>query len=179
MNWNPETYRTTYRFAADAHGGQQYPGTQISYLMHLSFVCMEVMAALAHHPDLDGNLAIQCALLHDVIEDTSCDYAKVAAEFGTAVADGVQALTKRPDLDKPVAMADSLQRIQRQPYEVWLVKMADRISNLAPPPHHWNQEKIIYYRQEAKQIYKALHPASAYLANRLNEKIEAYQAYLK
>lgn len=29
---------------------------------------MEVLAALAQEPTRDGNLAVQCALLHDVIE---------------------------------------------------------------------------------------------------------------
>jgi guanosine-3',5'-bis(diphosphate) 3'-pyrophosphohydrolase len=70
MNWDKETFTKAYRFAEKAHRGQLFPGTQLPYIMHLSFVCMEVMAALAYDPRRDGNLAVQCALLHDVIEDT-------------------------------------------------------------------------------------------------------------
>ena len=32
-------------------------------------VCMEIMAALAVEVNVNGDLAIQCALLHDSIED--------------------------------------------------------------------------------------------------------------
>jgi (p)ppGpp synthase/HD superfamily hydrolase len=52
--------------------------------MHVSFVSMEVMAALLHEPEQDGNLAVQCALLHDVIEDTGVSYEDVKDVFGTA-----------------------------------------------------------------------------------------------
>jgi (p)ppGpp synthase/HD superfamily hydrolase len=70
LNWSQETYAKAYRFAAEAHNGQLFPGTELPYIMHVSFVSMEVIAALAQEPELDGNLAVQCALLHDVIEDT-------------------------------------------------------------------------------------------------------------
>lgn len=176
-NWSPDVYLTAYRFAADAHAGQLYPGTTISYIMHLSFVCMEVLGALRHHPELDGNLAVQSALLHDVVEDTAVSPDTVRQSFGDAVADGVLALTKNKALPKSQSMADSLQRIQAQPHEVWLVKLADRISNLAPPPHHWRKEKIARYRQEAIQIYEALSLASPTLSQRLQEKIEGYKQY--
>jgi guanosine-3',5'-bis(diphosphate) 3'-pyrophosphohydrolase len=176
--WSQEPYLRAYRFAAQAHLGQTVPGTQVSYIMHLSFVSMEVIAALAEHPERDGNLAVQAALLHDVVEDTPVTYAQVEAEFGAPVARGVLALTKDPALDKPLQMPDSLRRIQQQPYEVWMVKLADRISNLAPPPHYWTKDKIAWYREEALEIHAALHPASGLLARRLLDKIEAYRAYL-
>ena len=177
-NWSQATYIKAYRFAAEAHVGQLVPGTEISYLMHLSFVTMEVIAALAHHPEANGDLAIQCALLHDVVEDTAVTPTQVEALFGTAVANGVLALTKNDQLpSKQAKMADSLARIQQQPHEVWMVKLADRITNLQPPPAHWSREKIKAYRQEAIQIHQALHPASDYLATRIQQKIETYQQY--
>lgn len=42
---------------------------------------------------------------------------------------------------KKLQMQDSLRRIKSQPREVWMVKMADRITNLQPPPGHWSEEK--------------------------------------
>jgi (p)ppGpp synthase/HD superfamily hydrolase len=68
VNWSQEVYTSAYRFAAEAHHGQLFPGTKLPYIMHVSFVSMEVLAALAQEPTRDGNLAVQCALLHDVIE---------------------------------------------------------------------------------------------------------------
>ncbi|MCB9421883.1 MAG: bifunctional (p)ppGpp synthetase/guanosine-3',5'-bis(diphosphate) 3'-pyrophosphohydrolase [Ardenticatenaceae bacterium] len=177
LNWSQESYTKTYRFAAKAHDEQLFPGTELPYIMHLSFVSMEVLAALAHEPERDGDLAVQCALLHDVIEDTAVGYEDVKAGFGTAVADGVLALTKNPDLPKDQQMADSLHRIRQQPSEIWLVKLADRITNLAEPPHYWDREKKVRYQAEARQIHAALHEASPYLSQRLLAKIEAYAAY--
>ena len=55
-----------------------------------------------------------------------------------------------------------------------MVKLADRITNLLPPPAHWDDEKIENYREEAKLIYTELKNANEYLATRLFMKIEGY-----
>lgn len=55
--------------------------------------------------------------------------------------------------------------------------MCDRITNLQPPPKHWNQQKIIKYRQEAILIWQRLGKANQYLAQRLDYKITQYQQY--
>jgi (p)ppGpp synthase/HD superfamily hydrolase len=183
-NWSPDIFAKAWNFATRYHAGQTYggprEGEQIDYLNHVGSVAMEVIWALPTAPTADGNLAIQCALLHDVIEDTVATYELVSEQFGRAVAAGVLALTKDATLPtKAEQMADSLQRIRRQPQEVWLVKMADRITNLYQPPYYWDNEKIEAYRQEAITIYEALHPANEALANRLYEKIERYKDFLK
>jgi len=177
--WSQERYLAAYHFAARAHQGQLYPGTQLSYLMHLSFVSMEVIAALQHEPGHDGDLAVQCALLHDVIEDTEQTFEQVLAQFGPAVAAGVQALTKDAALPKPRQLPDSLQRIRQQPGAVWLVKLADRIANLQEPPGFWQREKRIRYRRQAEAIHAALGEASPYLAARLAAKIAAYERFIR
>jgi (p)ppGpp synthase/HD superfamily hydrolase len=176
-SWSQESYIEAYRFAADAHRGQLVPGTDLPYLMHLSFVSMEVIAALHRERDCDGNLAVQCALLHDVIEDTPTTFRAVADQFGESVAAGVLALSKDQTLAKPLQLADSLRRIRQQPREIWMVKLADRISNLQPPPSYWTIEKIRGYQAEAEEILGALAKASDWLASRLQEKITAYAAY--
>lgn len=172
-------YIKAYRFAALAHNGQKVPDTDIPYLMHLSLVSMEVIASFVAEPARDAALAVQCALLHDVIEDTPTSYEQVLETFGKSVADGVLALTKNEKLPtKQEQMADSLQRIREQPHEVWLVKLADRITNLQPPPSYWTQEKKKKYQAEAAMILDALGEASPYLALRLRGKIDAYDEYL-
>ena len=88
-NWSQDSYTRAYRFAAKAHRGQTYPGTGLPYIMHISFVSIEVIAALHADPGRKGDLAVQCALLHDVIEDTDVTPDCVRAEFGAQVADGV------------------------------------------------------------------------------------------
>jgi len=178
MLWLQETYIKALHFAALAHQNQKYPGTDLPYLVHVNMVCMEIMTALHAEWNADGNLAVQCALLHDVIEDTDTSAAVIKAEFGDAVTDGVLALSKNPQLEKHLRMPDSLERIRRQPREVWMVKMADRISNLSAPPHYWTCEKKLKYRKESVTIYDALRESSEFLSQRLKQKIEDYQRFI-
>lgn len=181
--WSPDVFAKAWRFASLYHAGQTYAGPEegmsFEYLNHIGSVAMELVWALPTAPDVDGSLAIQCAVLHDVIEDTPATYELVLAHFGKAVADGVHALSKDESLPtKAAQMEDSLRRIRRQPREVWMVKLADRIANLDPPPHHWDDAKIAAYRQEAIAIHDALHTANAALADRLRERIEQYGRFV-
>ncbi|MCU0242942.1 MAG: HD domain-containing protein [Vicinamibacteria bacterium] len=172
--WDPDVYLRTLRFAAEAHNGQTVPGTTLPYLVHVTLVCMEVQAALRAEPDCDQNLAVQCALLHDVLEDTAVSAERLEAEFGAAVKGGVLALSKDQALPKDQRITDSLHRIHDQPREVWMVKLADRIVNLQQPPAHWDAAKIAHYREDALTIHAQLQGASPTLAARLLAKIENY-----
>jgi (p)ppGpp synthase/HD superfamily hydrolase len=174
--WSQEKYIQALRFSAEAHNGQLFPGTELPYVIHVTMVAMEVIAALAHEDGLDGDLVVQCALLHDVIEDAGISYEKLSAEFGADMADGVLALSKNNTLNsRQEKMADSLARIKEQPREIWMVKLADRITNLQPPPGHWSAEKIERYREEGKKILKELGNACFFLKERLEKKIKAYE----
>jgi len=161
--------------AAQAHLGQTVPGTQISYLLHLAQVMSEVAAALYVEPDDTAELSLLCAILHDVVEDTKVSREDVEAAFGTTVASGVAALSKDSSLPKVQAMDDSLARIRNQPHAVWKVKLADRITNLQPPPSHWGRAKCVRYRSEAEKILATLGEASPVLALRLSERIKDYE----
>ncbi len=176
-NWTQEAYAKAYRFAAEAHLGQLFPGTELPYLFHVTLVCMEVIAALGQEDDRDGNLAVQCALLHDVIEDTDVTYEMLESGFGKNVADGVLALTKDETLPKEERMRDSLERILNETTEVGMVKLADRITNLMPPPADWARAKKEAYQLEALEIHDTLRNASDILSQRLLEKIEGYKEY--
>jgi len=191
INWSQEIYIKVYRFASELHNHQKFPGTDWPYIAHLSMVCMEIFAALAEEPEKDGNLAVQCALLHDSIEDIEIRYESLKNEvrgelkkeikdkFGQAVLDGVLALTKDDSIpDKENRMKDSLARIKQQPKGIWMVKMADRITNLQPPPTHWDSNKKVKYLEQARLIYEELKDASPHLSKRLEEKIENYRSYI-
>lgn len=182
-NWSQEKYRKAWEYAAKMHKGQTYGGSvegeSVDYIAHIGSVAMEIMWSLSFESAYDGDLSIQCALLHDIIEDTSADYSSVAHMFGVEVADGVMALTKDSALpSKEAQMQDSLDRIKLQPKEVWSVKVADRISNLNAPPYYWSEEKKRCYQQEAMLIRDHLTEASEVLLNRLDDKIRDYSQYL-
>ncbi len=172
--WSPEDYHRAYWFAARAHQGQPMPDSDLPYLVHVSLVTAEVIASLRVEDGHDEKLAVECALLHDVLEDTPVTYTAVEAAFGGSVAAGVLALSKDARLPKAEQMADSLRRVRQQPSEVWMVKLADRICNLREPRPTWTAERISQYRAEARDIYEALHMASPALAARLHEKIDIY-----
>lgn len=181
--WSQELYTAAWAFATFAHHGQSYgspiEGQRIDYINHIGSVTMEVIWALSADNIAEPDLAVQCALLHDVIEDTRFNYQDIQNRFGTAVADGVLALSKDANItDKTEQMQDSLNRIKQQPFAVWMVKLADRITNLAEPPHYWSSEKRQSYREEAQLILNELNACPSVLVERLAAKIEAYQQYI-
>jgi guanosine-3',5'-bis(diphosphate) 3'-pyrophosphohydrolase len=178
--FSQENYIEVLTFAAHSHGEQKTP-KGLPYLAHITCVAMEVINA-CEKSSLDetkANLAISCALLHDVIEDTSITYDELYMKFGEDIANGVESLTKDITLNsKQAQMKDSIERLLTQPYEVQMVKLADRITNLQVPPEHWDNEKIKNYQKEASFILSCLGNSNIYLSNRLKEKIEDYKKYI-
>lgn len=176
--WAADTFLRAQRFAAERHAGQVLPGTDLPYLVHVTAVAAEVMRGIALEPVAAPDLAVACALLHDVVEDTATTVDELAAVFGAEVARGVAALSKDAGLAKAEQLDDSLRRIADCPREVWAVKLADRIVNLQPPPGHWSGDKRVRYRAEARRIHAALAAGHGVLGARLEAMIDAYAAYL-
>jgi GTP diphosphokinase / guanosine-3',5'-bis(diphosphate) 3'-diphosphatase len=171
-----EAFIDAWRYAAVLHADQRMVDSTEPYLTHIGMVAMEILTLPREEPVRDLALAIQVALLHDTLEDTSATHHDLQSRFGSEVADGVLALTKNEELLPSKRLEDSLDRIQRQPREIWLVKMADRISNLQPPPGSWTQQRILNYHSESELILRRLGQASNALARRLQRKIEGYLA---
>lgn len=169
-----ERWRPAWTFAGRVHRTQMVPDESANYLSHLGAVTLEIIAAHLAEPIPDLDLAVQCAILHDTMEDQSVTYDDLERRFGKDVADGVSALSKRSDLAKAEAMDDSLRRIRERPAAIWCVKLADRITNLHGVPPHWPAEKTASYRTEAQAILAALAPAHGILAHRLAERIARY-----
>ncbi|TKG96889.1 bifunctional (p)ppGpp synthetase/guanosine-3',5'-bis(diphosphate) 3'-pyrophosphohydrolase [Puteibacter caeruleilacunae] len=171
-----EIFQRAIRFAGEKHYQQDMPGGKANYLVHVSNVAMEVMLAFQHTNSFDLNFAVQVALLHDTLEDTNTSREELEVEFGQEVANAVEALSKNDTIEsKKERMLDSLQRILPLSKEVGIVKLADRITNMQKPPAHWNQEKIYYYKEEAKVIAKHLADKNTYLHERLVKKIKDYE----
>ena len=179
--FSQENYIEGLTFAAIAHGEQKTP-KGLPYLAHITCVAMELINA-CEKSNLDeekSNIAISCALLHDVIEDANITYDELYVKFGETIANGVEALTKdKTKSTKQEQMKDSIEKLLTQPYEVQMVKLADRITNLGIPPKHWDNEKIKKYQKEASFILSCLGNSNIYLAKRLKEKIEDYNNYVK
>ena len=174
-----DIYQDTIKFVANAHNAQTLPGTDLPYLIHLTNVAMEVLAIINTEKELDKELLVKCALLHDIIEDTEFTYENIKEKFGEKVAKGVLVLTKDSKIENKNQLLDSLERIKKQPKEIWIIKMADRIVNLHEPPSYWTNEKRIAYKKDAEMIYDMLKDANRKIASRLKQKIDNYSKYIE
>lgn len=172
-------YQEAIKFAAGKHAekNQMIPGTNLPYVVHLSNVAMEVVMASKEAEKFDLKFAIQMALLHDTLEDTDTTFDELESKFSYEVANGVLALSKNKEVAKEDRMKDCLTRIKKLSREVWIIKLADRITNLQPPPAHWSLEKIQKYHEQAILIQRELQGANAYLEKRILEKINEYGKY--
>ncbi|HEX2631004.1 MAG TPA: HD domain-containing protein [Chitinophagaceae bacterium] len=172
-----DRFTEAYRLAANAHLGQTVKGGKLPYIVHVSEVCFEIFSVLDELSD--PALALQAAALHDVVEDTSFPIQTIEQEFGHDVAEAVLALTKNDQLEEDEQIPDSLARIKKLSKDIWVVKLADRIANLKPPPESWTNEKIKKYHDVSMLIYEELKGANKTLADRLMRRIEAYKNHIE
>ena len=180
--YSTKIYKDSLAFVLQAHGEQKTPNG-LPYAFHIVNVANEIVNSLSVHSISydEANVAIACALLHDVNEDTDTKVTKENIKFINndiidLVVDGVQALTKDTSLpSKQEQIRDSLERLKQMPYCVQMVKLADRITNLAPAPAFWNKDKRKAYVDEAKLILRELGNSNEYLAKKLQSKIENYE----
>lgn len=178
--FSQEQFLKALNYASQAHGEQKTP-KGYPYINHICSVAMEVMHACEKSglAEEKRDLAISCALLHDTIEDTDVTYDDLYTLFSPEIADGVEALTKDKTLtSKNEQMRDSIEKLLNQPYEVQMVKLADRVTNLSTPPKHWDNEKKKAYLKEANFILSCLKNSNIHLSIRLEEKIKDYQKFI-
>ena len=173
-------YQDTIKFATAKHveKDQKVPGTNLPYVVHLSNVTMEIIIASFNSDNFNLEFAIQVELLHDTIEDTKTTFEEIGNKFGFEIATAVSALTKNSELPKELQMQDSLERIKKLQSEVWAVKLADRITNLQPPPPNWSKEKKLKYQKQSGIILNELKNGNDFLAKRLESKIIEYGNYI-
>ena len=174
--WSQDKFNKAFIIAANAHNGQKIPGSELPYIIHVALVCTELMAVISKQNNCD--LIMQCAALHDTLEDTNLSYDFLLNEFGKDIANGVLSLSKNHNLEKTLQLEDSINRILKQPQDIWMIKMADRIVNLNEPPSFWTNDKKISYHKQSKSIYNAFKTSNFQLANRLKSKIEDYNVYI-
>ena len=121
--------RRAYEFGDAAHAGQHRKSGE-PYIQHPLAVAL-ILADM--HLDHETLIA---AILHDVIEDTPVDSARVASEFGAEVAAIVEGLSKLTRLEFESQAENQARNFQRMlmamadDIRVILVKLADRLHNM-------------------------------------------------
>ncbi len=150
--------RAAYDMAKLAHSGQlRKDGSP--YVTH----CVSA-ADITVDMGLDED-SIVAALLHDVIEDTNLTHADIAHQFGIAVADIVEGVTKLTRVQYTSKEDEQMENLRKmlmamaKDIRVILIKIADRLHNM----------RTMAYQTEDKQRSKSLETMEIYapIAHRL------------
>lgn len=148
-----ENIRTAYEMAVKAHSSQRRKSGE-PYILHpiaVAQICVEEIGL--------GPTAIICALLHDVVEDTTLTLTDITNVFGERVSKIVDGLTKLDsayNIDVP--QAENFKKVLStlvDDVRVVLIKMADRLHNmrtLGSMPKH----KQLKIAAETTYIYAPL-----------------------
>lgn len=127
MSDREDLWRHAAAIAERAHIGQTRHDGFTPYAAHPARVAMTVAAVFG----CDDPEALAIAWLHDVIEDSTIDYEDLLGGFGSAVADGVAALSKNPALPEAARESAYDAGLERADWRAKLVKLADVTDNMA------------------------------------------------
>jgi len=157
-NANFTTLLAAYEFAKNAHEGQQRQSGEpyIIHPLHVAHILADI--------EMDQT-SIVAAILHDIVEDTSCTIEEIKHRFGDEIAllvDGVTKLGKIPYTSKKEQQVENLRKMflaMAKDIRVIMIKLADRLHNM----------RTLRYMPEDKQIEKATETIEIYapLAHRL------------
>jgi (p)ppGpp synthase/HD superfamily hydrolase len=126
-------------FALAAHGDQKYGDHPYSY--HLAQVVANVKIRKADDPLLSTYVAV--AWLHDTMEDCGTTFKQIQDEFGLAIADSVQRLTKTKEMQYEHYLAGCIMSaVARE------VKICDTMANLMESFRNNREKGMLKYPKQ-------------------------------
>lgn len=159
-------------FARKAHVGQFRKYTGEPYIVHPFRVAAKVLSLPEATEDM-----VAAAYLHDVIEDCGVTAQQLADSFGPRVADYVVGLTSfskqcQSKANRAERKKMDLDYLRRQPNEVHIIKMCDRIDNLRDMRETCDSPSFLEkYLKESFDLCQVLRPAHEQLGFELNALI--------
>lgn len=147
-----EYLKQAFYFSKKMHEGQERDeGTP--YFVHP----FRTAIYLTRRMKVGDERIIATALLHDVLED-SADVTRedIAGMFGEDVADYVQMMSKRKDLEKDERRRLYRKQITEAPRIVKMIKLADRIDNISSIHLSPKADKIPWYIKGTMEFYLPL-----------------------
>jgi (p)ppGpp synthase/HD superfamily hydrolase len=122
-------------YATVKHAGQTRRGSGEPYVVHPIRVVRHLVSVRVFDPEI-----LQAAALHDVLEDCGVEPAAFEAQWGPKVSALVTELTNKPGLKREEKKAYMVEKFKRLSIEAKLIKLADRLDNLADlkPDDAWS-----------------------------------------
>ena len=133
-------------FAREVHKDQRRKYTSNPYADHLAEVA-GIVATVVNH-DIDPEVMIAVAWLHDCVEDQSVTTDHLMAMFGSDVARGVQWLSDLETGNRAERKAASRARLAAAPGWVQTIKCADLISNTSSIVMHDSKFAVVYLEEK-------------------------------
>jgi guanosine-3',5'-bis(diphosphate) 3'-pyrophosphohydrolase len=153
-------------FAMHKHANQTRKDGR-PYIVHPLRVA-ELLRSTGGITDTDVILA---GILHDLIEDTDCEWQTIEQRFGKRVADLVSELSGDMRLPKKERRIEQIERVRTGSAEAKAVKLADRLDNLNDMVGFSDKRKREYIA-ESSSVLEACRGGNSALENALRESIE-------
>ena len=153
-------------FAAQKHQNQRRKNKEATpYVNHP----IEVANLLATVGEIDDEIVLIAALLHDTLEDTATTPEEIKNLFGSEVLSIVQELTDDKTLPKQQRKTMQIQLAPHRSSQAKQIKLADKTCNIISiidtPPHTWDIARRREYLLWARQVVNGLEGCNKKLEN--------------
>lgn len=143
-------------FASKAHAGQVRKYTGEPYISHPIAVGLLVADAMRgdEWTKKERDIAIDCAVLHDVVEDTYVTIEDIQREFGDAIAKGVWFLSDPPNFvgNRKLRKKMTRERLKNAPDYIKLVKACDIKHNSISIEEHDPDFFVLFEKETMKLL---------------------------
>lgn len=172
--WSPaelSRFTKVIEFARAAHQGQLRSGGKPAILHPL-----RVSRAILANPSTADRVAVEAAILHDVVEDTKVKIDAIRKAFGPKTARVVQWVTLDPIErfrgDKEARDKVYYERFKSAPRSAQVLKYFDRLDNIRDMKGFAVEGKLGYLQSTREKVIEALRPKSPDLAAKLEASVE-------
>lgn len=166
-------------FSAQKHSHQRRKDEDQSPYINHPIQVAEILSRLGGVTNIDVLVA---AMLHDTIEDTSATYDELCGLFGRKIADIVQEVTDDKNLPKEVRKNLQIEHAPHLSDEAKLVKLGDKICNIADicahPPANWPLQRRQDYLTWAERVVAGLRGTNPALEAEFDHQLQHGRAEL-
>lgn len=166
-------------FAAKKHARQRRKDEDGSPYINHPIQVAEILWRVGNVRDTE---VLAAAILHDTLEDTNTTYVELAEAFGQSIANIVSEVSD--DKSLPKQMRKDLQE-EHAPListQARLVKLADKIANLADicfhPPAGWSLDRKVEYLHWAGRVVAGMRSTNAGLEAEFDRVYSEAENYL-